>query len=139
MWLKNLIKLAVLLAIAAVFWFLHNGSASSSSIGQATFTASSTSKPTHVPTNDIYRGMAMQIHYTADGIDRYLKMIDEIAELGANTIGISTAGYQEHKGSAAITLDIRKCPTPEQFAQLIARARSHNMRVAIMPDRKSVV
>jgi len=80
-----------------------------------------------------YRGMALQISYTADGIEPYLKEIDEIAALGANTLGISTAGYQEHAGSAGITIDVRKSPTPEQFRQLIRRAKSKNMRVVLIP------
>ncbi|MFA5864914.1 MAG: hypothetical protein WC975_09525 [Phycisphaerae bacterium] len=82
---------------------------------------------------DIIRGMAIQISYTASGIESYLKEIDEIAALGANSVGISTAGYQEHAGSMGITIDVRKCPTPEQFRQMINRARNKGMKVIVMP------
>jgi len=136
MWRKGVLKIFGLCGIVSVFWFLHQGaigtkSASTQSVGNSNPTAAGVPNPT--TQQDIVRGMAMQINYTADGIDKYLRMIDEIAELGANTVGLSAAGYQEHAGSAAITLDIRKCPSKRQFAQLIARARSHGLRVMLMP------
>jgi len=82
---------------------------------------------------DLFRGMTMQISYTASGIEPYLKQIDEIADLGANTVGISAAGYQEHAGSSGIMIDVRKCPTPEQFSKLIKRAKDRGMKVVLMP------
>jgi len=80
-----------------------------------------------------YHGVAIQVSWTADGIDRYIRMIDQIAELGADTIKISTAGYQEHAGSATINLELRKCPTGEDFRKLIGYAHSRGLRVILMP------
>jgi len=90
-------------------------------------------KPDMAPTGDIIRGMALQISYTAAGVEQYIKAIDEIADLGANTVGLSTAGYQEHAGSVGITLDVRKCPSTDQFRQLIQHARKRGLRVILMP------
>ncbi len=89
--------------------------------------------PSRRAEEDIFRGMAIQISYTVSGIEPYLKAVDEIAGLGANTLGISTAGYQEHAGSSGIMIDIRKCPTPEQFRDLIRRAKQKGMKVILMP------
>ena len=90
-------------------------------------------KPILPDKSDIVRGMALQISYTAGGIAPYIKAIDEIADLGANTVGLSTAGYQEHAGSVGITLDIRKCPSQEQFRQIIQHAKKRGLRVVLMP------
>lgn len=78
-------------------------------------------------------GFALQISYTADGIDGYLKAIDEIADTGANVISLSTAGYQENASSSSIVLDLRKSPTPQQFRILIKRAKSRGLKVILMP------
>jgi len=80
-----------------------------------------------------YHGIAIQVSWTADGVDRYIKLIDEIVALGADTIKLSTAGYQEHAGSATINLEIRKCPTPQDLGKLIRYAHSRGLRVIVMP------
>ncbi len=134
MFLKNSIKLIGVLAVASVVWFLHQSSVSKASMtdeGAAGPAANAPAAPK--ADQDVFRGMAIQINYVSNGIEPYLEMIDEVAALGANTVGLSTAGYQDHAGSAGIFLDARWCPSKEQFKQLIARARSHGLKVAIMP------
>lgn len=133
---KTLLKLIGVSVVVLIFWFLHQGGGPDASHGKSikpgpTATHSATSQS--AKKGDIVRAMAIQISYTADGVDTYLRMIDEIAALGANTVGLSTAGHQDHAGSTTISLDVRKCPTKKQWATLIKRAHSHKMRVAIMP------
>lgn len=137
MWRRNVLKILGVACVAGMVWFLHQTASPPVSAAKPHGPAA-TSRPvgplsSSPADDDIFRGMAIQINYTADGIEPYLRMIDQIAELGANTLGLSAAGYQEHAGSAAITLDIRKCPSKPQFAALIKRARSHGLRVALMP------
>lgn len=161
MFRNSLLKFLGVVIIAGAFWFVHqictpkttqasspsSDSLKSKLIAKLTGTAApkavvATKKtepakpaPAKVaPTpGDVCRGMALQINYTVDGVDRYLKMIDEIADLGANTVGLSTAGYQEHAGSGWISLDHRYSPNKEQFAKLIKRAHERGLKVELMP------
>jgi hypothetical protein len=57
-----------------------------------------------------YRGVVMQIQRT-DWIDKYEKSIDEIAELGADTVKFVVDARQENGASARIYLDLRMTPT----------------------------
>jgi hypothetical protein len=140
MWIKNMLKLLGFMLTAGVVMYLNSSTAVKSTTTETkSVREDGDSIAKHVVSiseknsEDIYRGMAIQISYTVNGIEPYLKEIDEIAELGANTIGISTAGYQEHAGSSGISIDVRKSPSPDQFRTLIARAQKHRLRVVLMP------
>ena len=147
---RNLLKLVGVLIVTLIVLYLHMGNSEGIRAGiarneywtqkrmlkRASGKPSTTSSHNRLSSSlngEMIKGVALQVNYTADGISQYLRAIDEIADLGANTIGLSTAGYQENAGSASINLDLRKCPTPEQFAKLIAKAHSRGMRVIIMP------
>ncbi len=131
MWLKNIIKLAGLALAVGVVCFLHQADATKVSFAGQQGKPSATTQPG--PISDIYRGIAVQVNYTADGIDKFLQQIKEVAALGANTVTLSTAGYQEHANSSSITLELRKCPTKKQFARMISLAHGLGMPVVIMP------
>ncbi len=79
-----------------------------------------------------YRGVAMQIQ-RVDWIDQYKLSIDEIADLGADTVLLVVDTRQENGTSSRIYLDMRMTPTPEQLAQLIRHARDKGLRVIVMP------
>jgi hypothetical protein len=136
-WKKNMLKLTGFLTVIGIVLYLR----STSPTVRAQEVLHKNDKPADyavtqvngTKNNDIFRGMALQISYTANGVDQYIKAIDEIADLGANTIGFSTAGYQEHAGSSGIVIDARKCPSSDQFRQLISHAKSRGLRVVIMP------
>jgi len=137
---RNLAKLAALLIfIAAALYLGHVQNVAGKALKLARPTnslpgADATAAAADLPLQEMpYHGVAIQVSYTADGVDRYIKMIDEIAELGADTVKISTAGYQEHAGSSTISLDLRKCPTRRDFARLIRHAHRRGLRVVIMP------
>ncbi len=136
MWQRNIFKLLAFFCIFVVVWFLRSVSPSfvSVSLSNANSSQVHSSSGSNDQTNiNTIRGLALQVSYTADGIERYLDAIDEIARTGANAITLSTAGYQEHAGSSSISLDLRKCPTQEQFSRLIKRAQNHHLRVILMP------
>lgn len=79
------------------------------------------------------RGMAIQVNSNYKPMEQFGKLIDEIAELGANSILISTAGYQENSSSGEIFIDSRKCPSQEQWDQLLEYAHAKGLRVVLMP------
>ncbi len=80
-----------------------------------------------------YHGMAWQIHHTHDVVERARKVIREIADLGADTILISNAGYQEHAGSETFRINPKVTPTREQWMEIFAIAHENGLRVGLMP------
>jgi hypothetical protein len=78
------------------------------------------------------RGVAMTIH-NVDDPKPYLKCIDEIAAVGADTVEIIVASRQENGSSTTIWVDQRYTPSKPQLLELIAYAKSKNLRVVIMP------
>jgi len=87
---------------------------------------------TTVPAGLPYRGVAMQIQ-RVDWIDKYEKSIDEIADLGADTVLLVIDSRQENGTSSHIYLDMRMTPTPEQLGELIDHAKKRKLRVVLMP------
>lgn len=79
-----------------------------------------------------YRGVAMQIQ-KVDKIGEYKKGIDEAAALGADAVSIVVDCRQENGSSARIFMDLRMTPTAAQLSDLIAHAKSRNLRVVLMP------
>ena len=79
-----------------------------------------------------YRGVGIQIQ-RVDWIDKYEKCIDQIADLGADTVEFVVDTRQENGTSSHIYLDMRMTPTPDQLGQLIKHAKSRNLRVILMP------
>lgn len=85
-------------------------------------------------TNSVpYRGLAIQIATGYRAIETYGPLLDEIADLGANCVLLSVAGYMEHAQSQAIYIDHRKVPSAEDFGRLIGHARERGLKVVLMP------
>ncbi len=76
--------------------------------------------------------MAMQVN-SGDCLPWFEKLTDDIADLGADTVLISTAGYQENSSAAAIFIDQRKTLSAGQWDQLLQHARKRGLRVVLMP------
>ena len=87
---------------------------------------------TTVPAGLPYRGVAMQIQ-RVDWIDKYQQSIDEIADVGADTVLLVIDSRQENGTSSHIYLDMRMTPTPEQLSALIDHAKKRKLRVILMP------
>jgi hypothetical protein len=105
-----------------------NGSASGGADGTAAGHYRSTTVPAGLP----YRGIAMQIQ-RVDWIDQYEKSIDEIADVGADTVLLVIDSRQENGASSHIYLDMRMTPTPDQLGALIDHAKKRKLRVVLMP------
>ena len=89
-------------------------------------------RSTTVPAGLPYRGIAMQIQ-RVDWIDKYEQSIDEIADVGADTVLLVIDSRQENGTSSHIYLDMRMTPTPEQLSALIDHAKQRKLRVILMP------
>ncbi len=82
---------------------------------------------------DTYHGLSWQIHHSAGCVETARVVLAEIAALGADTVLISNAGYQEHAGSESFHLDPAVSPTEGQWMEIFALAREHGLRVILMP------
>jgi hypothetical protein len=89
-------------------------------------------RSTTVPAGLPYRGIAMQIQ-RVDWIDKYEKSMDEIADVGADTVLLVIDSRQENGSSSHIYLDMRMTPTPDQLSELIDHAKKLKLRVILMP------
>jgi hypothetical protein len=80
-----------------------------------------------------YRGLALQMQTGFGPVEAYGPLVREIAELGADTILLSTAGLMEHARSQSILIDVRKSPSPEDFRTIIRGAKQRGLKVIVMP------
>lgn len=80
-----------------------------------------------------YRGVALQLNDGTRPIERYGPQLEEIAELGANTVLLSVAGYMEHARSQSVFIEARKVPSQAQLKTLIQKARARGLNVLVMP------
>ena len=80
-----------------------------------------------------YHGLSWQIHHAETSVAEARLMLDEIADLGADTVLISNAGYQEHAGSESFKIDPAVTPSPEQWEQIFKIAHDNGLRVIMMP------
>jgi len=77
--------------------------------------------------------MAWQIHNSQGCVKKAERILGQIADLGADTVLISNAGYQEHAGSASFKIDPKVTPQPEEWEKIIRIAHDNGLRVILMP------
>ena len=80
-----------------------------------------------------YSGVAWQIHHSENCVEQARRMLNEIADLGADSVLISNAGYQEHAGSDSFQIDPAVTPSTEEWQQIIQIAHDNGLRVILMP------
>jgi hypothetical protein len=83
--------------------------------------------------DDPYHGLAWQIHRSEGCVEEARLLLGQIADLGADAILISNAGYQEHAGSESFKIDPAVTPSPEQWEQIFKIAHDNGLRVIVMP------
>ncbi|MFN4243897.1 MAG: glycoside hydrolase family 113 [Tepidisphaerales bacterium] len=79
-----------------------------------------------------FRSVTVQLQ-RVDWVDRYEQAIDEIADLGADTVKFVVDPRMEHGESNRIYLDLRMVPSTENLKRLIAHAKARGLRVILMP------
>jgi len=80
-----------------------------------------------------FHGMAIQAASAYQPVERYGKLITEIAELGADTVIISVDVYQKHAGSRQVEIDEERIPSWDDMLALFALAKQQGLRVMLMP------
>ena len=79
------------------------------------------------------RGVAMQLQRIDFMDTEYRQSIDEIVDVGADTVMFVVDPHMENGTRSRIYLDMRFTPTPEQLGGLIDYAKSKKLRVMLMP------
>jgi hypothetical protein len=79
-----------------------------------------------------YRGVAMQVS-GYEKLENYEQAVDEIADLGADTVLLVVDTRQENGTSSHIYLDMRITPSTEKLSALIDHAKEKKLRVVLMP------
>ena len=79
------------------------------------------------------RGVAFQITSSYDFEATYLRILNEVTELGANSVLICPSGHMEHAKAQAIFIDARKTPSKTELLKLLGEARQRNLHVTVMP------
>jgi hypothetical protein len=77
-------------------------------------------------------GFAVNAHHISD-LALYLRSVDEIADLGANTLVVVTPMFQRKADSSRIRFVRSKCPTDEQLTAILRRGKEHGLRTMLMP------
>ena len=86
-------------------------------------------KAVHVP----WRGMSIQLRKGPGALETYGPLLDQLADLGANTVLLSVAGYMEHARAQSIYIEARHTPSPQDFKTLIRHAHQRGLRTIVMP------
>jgi hypothetical protein len=80
-----------------------------------------------------FRGAALQLQ-RVDWIDtEYRKGIDEIVEMGFDSVLLVVPGHMQNAGSSRIYLDMRLTPTAAQVGSIIDYSKGRGLRVVLMP------
>ncbi|HSA29728.1 MAG TPA: hypothetical protein P5159_24620 [Phycisphaerae bacterium] len=80
-----------------------------------------------------YHGLSIQLHSSDNCVKRMRRLLAEIADMGADTVLISTPGYQEHAGSETFKIDPAVTPSEEQWLEIFREAHDRGLRVILMP------
>lgn len=81
----------------------------------------------------LFSGASWQIHRSKDAVEEARTVLGVIAGLGADTVLIGNAGYQEHAASETFQIDPGVTPSAEQWKEIIAIAHGKGLRVILMP------
>jgi hypothetical protein len=79
-----------------------------------------------------FRSVGIQIQ-RVDWVDEYKKVMDKVADVGADTVLLAIDARQENGKSSKIYLDYRLTPTTTQLGDLIDYAKKKQLRVILMP------
>jgi hypothetical protein len=93
--------------------------------------AAATSRP--VSTSPVMHGMAIQVDSNYMAVERYGELIRQVADLGADTVLLSTNAYQERIDSALIESDPERTPTDDDWRRLFEIAHGAGLRTLFMP------
>ncbi len=128
---KAVIVAGVMVLVVAIGCAL-SASSQDASREKTTRSAGPTTFPTVVAQGLPFRAIGIQMQRT-DFKTQYMQMIDEIADIGADTVKFVVDARMENGTSSRIFIDMRSTPSAEMLGELIRYAKHKNLRVIFMP------
>jgi len=126
-------KICVLACVAgAAAWWSASDKSQAKLAGPVAVAAPAPRQPLLSP-DEPYHGLAWQIHRSEGSVEEAQLILGQIADLGADAVLISNAGYQEHASSESFKIDPAVTPSPEQWEQIFKIAHDNGLRVILMP------
>lgn len=115
-------------------WAAGSGSATTATAPAVSQPSPSTAAPSTTAPGMLPLGFAINLHHT-DDLDRYLRAVDRIADLGFDSLLVVTPTFQEHGGSEEIAIppDPQRSPSRQQLLTLLQHAKARGLRTALMP------
>lgn len=127
-------KLCLLVGvIGGAAWWTTTGGGPAKESGSAVMPPAPAPRQSPLSGNEPYHGVAWQIHRSENCVEEARRILGEIADLGADTVLISNAGYQEHASSESFQIDPEVTPSPEQWAEVFQIAHDNGLRIILMP------
>jgi len=80
-----------------------------------------------------FDGLAIQVYSADDAVEKYGRLINEAAQMGASCVMLSVNGYQERVESTRIQTRLGECPPDDVWLELFARAHAAGLKVILMP------
>lgn len=128
-WLAAVTAVAVyIVAIGCATWPTSKSTAETTEAGRPDVAADAGVQLSGLP----YCGITLTLRQT-DNLDAYFKALDQIADLGADTVSLVLDNRQENGASTQIYIDERRTVTAQQLADIIKHAKSRKLRVLLMP------
>lgn len=79
-----------------------------------------------------YRGVALQLSGLRSH-EEHVRLLREIADLGADTVLLGVAALMEHARAQAVYIDVRRTPAAGALVDIIQAANDAGLRVLLMP------
>ena len=91
--------------------------------------------PPYVPVRRFgpFHGVAVQLASNWKAVERYGRLVEEVAALGANSVMLTVDVYQEHAGSGGVKMDPEHIPAREDLLAILRIADEAGLRVIMMP------
>ncbi|MBN4061092.1 hypothetical protein JYU15_01520, partial [bacterium AH-315-I18] len=79
-------------------------------------------------------GFSLNVHYT-DQMPKYFRAIDNVADLGCNSLQILTPAFQTHGASTQISIPNKpgRSPQSDQLLKLLRYAQKRHLKTLLMP------
>lgn len=78
------------------------------------------------------RGATIQLHDPSK-VNMYKIAIDQMVEVGADSVQLVVGARMENGGSARIFVDVRQAPSADALGEIVKHAKSKGLRVQLMP------
>ncbi|MCP4592374.1 MAG: hypothetical protein GY842_16700 [bacterium] len=125
-------RIAAALFAAVLAWWLVATTPSTPGDRHGETAPIASTPPRRVITGPL-NGLAIQVNSADHALEKYSRLIGEIAQLGAGCVMLSVNGYQEQVESTQIAPRPSECPPDAVWLELFDAAHAAGLKVVFMP------